>query len=56
MCAIQNFSFPWMHPASAKQPDQSPRKDMLGYLNSENDYLMTVSDAKNTAKKHLRLL
>jgi hypothetical protein len=26
MCAIQNFSFPWMHPAKTQDEEFSPRK------------------------------
>lgn len=45
MCAIQNFSFPWMHPPKTQDEDFSPRRNsgkFLGSLNEQGEYTMTV--------------
>ena len=49
MCAIQNFSFPWMH-------GETQTEGFLGSLNELNEYTLSDKDSKKVSKIHIRLM
>lgn len=55
MCAIQNFSFSWMHPDAEGDQDR-PDEDVLGIICKGDTFKVSPDDVKKAHKKHLRLL